>query len=159
MARLAVLFIIGVSAVTAKAQTVTQCPWLTSGTAERFLGGEVSVTTRVDGTTKGACSFVHQAGTSSSSIEILVGPEGTHACSKDGAKLRGLGNEAVECHHNIATQQSDQIAGRIRNIYFLVTMTNVPGATTREPSDPRLADSFGASPVERLAELVVGNLY
>ena len=41
----------------------------------------------------------------------------------------------------------------------MVTLTNIPGATNPEPSDPRLADAYAASPLERLAEQVVGNLY
>jgi hypothetical protein len=38
-------------------------------------------------------------------------------------------------------------------------MTNIPDATKLEPSDPKLADAYAASPLERLAEQVVGNLY
>jgi hypothetical protein len=160
MARLTILLFIVASAVAAVGQATTVCPWVTSGTAERLLGGEVSVTAHVESATAGSCSFVRQSGSSASSIEILVGLKDTHPCPQDSIKLRALGNAAVQCHHIISpAQQSDQIAGRIRNISFVVTMINIPDATREEPSDPRLADSYGASPIERLAEVVVGNLY
>jgi hypothetical protein len=160
MARLIVVFLIVASAVAAMGQTTTGCPWVTSGTAERLLGGEVSVTAHVEGNAAGSCGFVRQSGSRTASIEILVGPMDTHPCPQDSVKLKALGNEAVQCRHSSSSsQQSDQIAGRIRNMYFVVTMINIPGATRQEPSDPRLADSFGASPIESLAETVVGNLY
>jgi len=160
VARLAVLLFIFASAMAAMGQSTPACPWITSGTAERLLGGEVSVTAHVEGNAAGSCSFVRQSGSSASSIEILVGPSDTHACPQDSPKLKALGNEAVQCRHIISSsRQSDQIAGRIRNIFFVVTMIDIPDATRQEPSDPRLADTYGASPIERLAEVVVGNLY
>jgi hypothetical protein len=74
--------------------------------------------------------------------------------------MRALGNEAVQCTHSSSpSKQSDQIAGRIRKTFFVVTIANIPGATTKEPADPRIKDVYGASPLERLAEIVVGNLY
>ena len=160
MLRFATVLFIVASAGAALGQTGTSCPWVTSGTAERLLGGEVTVIARVDGNGAGSCSFVPRSGDSAASIEILVGPMDTHPCLQDSLELKALGNEAVQCRHSISSsQQSDQIAGRIRKVFFVVTMTNVPGASTQEPSDPRLADSYGASPIERLAEQVVGNLY
>jgi hypothetical protein len=118
------------------------------------------MTVHVEENATGSCKFVRQSANSTSSIEILVGPMDTHSCPQDSTKLKALGNEAVQCHHaTSSSQQSDQIAGRIRNTFFVVTMSNIPDATRQEPSDPHLADAFGASPIERLAEVVVGNLY
>jgi hypothetical protein len=160
MVRLAVvLFLLG-SAGAVMGQAVTACPWLTSGTAATLLGGEVSVTAHVEGAFAGSCRFVQQSGASSASIEILVGPTDSHACSQDKVKLKAIGNEAVQCRRTDSpTQQSDIIAGRIRDVYFVVNMTNVAGATRQEPADPKLADTYGASALERVAEQVVGNLY
>lgn len=160
MARLAVVLFIVASAAAALGQTSPACPWVPSGTAERLLGGEVTVVAHVEGNAAGSCSFVRGSGEDAASIEIRVGPTDTHPCPQDSVKLKALGNEAVQCRHGASpSRQSDQIAGRIRNVFFVVTMTNIRGATTPEPSDPRLADSYGASPIERLAEQVVGNLY
>jgi hypothetical protein len=161
MARFALALIVFVGAGTALGHAAPMCPWLTSGTAERFLGGEVSVAANVDSSgAGGSCSFTRPGGDRAPSIEILVGPIDTHACPQDSIKLKALGNEAVQCRLSASpSKQSDQIAGRIRKTFFVVTITNVPGATRKEPEDPRIKDAYGASPIERLTELVVGNLY
>lgn len=160
MVRLIVVFSIFASAVAAFGQTSPVCPWVTSGTAERLLGGEVSVTAHVEDNAAGSCSFRLKSGETAASIEILVGPTDTHPCPQDSIALKALGNEAVQCRHIVSSaQQSDQIAGRIRKVFFVVTMTNIPDATKLDPSDPKLADAYAASPLERLAEQVVGNLY
>lgn len=159
MLRLAVVLTIFVSALAAVGQTAAACPWVASGTAEKLLGGEVSLSAHVDGYAAGSCSFRLKRG-GSAAIEILIGPVDTHPCPQDSQKLTALGNEAVQCRHAAsASQQSDQIAGRIRKVFFVVTMTNIPDATRPEPSDPKLADAYAASAIERLAEQVVGNLY
>lgn len=153
------LFIVAASSA-AFGQAMTNCPWLTSGTAATLLGGEVTVVAQVEGTFAGSCRFTRQSGDPSGSIEILVGPKDTQPCPQDSTKLKALGNEAVQCRRTVqAAQQSDIIAGRIRDVYFAVTMTSVAGATKQQPDDPRLADAYGASALERVAEQVVGNLY
>jgi hypothetical protein len=51
------------------------------------------------------------------------------------------------------------IAGRVRNVYFMVGIGNVPGATALPPAPARPSDPFSASILERITEQVVGNLY
>ena len=160
MARLTIVFLIIASAAAALSQTSAACPWVTLGTAERFLGGEVTVVAHVNGSAAGSCSFARQSGNTAASIEILVGPTDTHPCPQHSTKLNALGNEAVQCRIGTSTsQESDRIAGRIREVFFVVTMTNILDATKPEPADPLLADAYAASAIERLAEQVVGNLY
>lgn len=160
MVRLAAVSVMIASSGAAVGQATTACPWLTSGTAATLLGGDVTVAAHIEGASAGSCRFVRQSGAPSASIEVLVGPTDTHPCPQGSAKLRALGNEAVQCRLTPQTaQQSDVIAGRMRNVYFVVTLTNVGGALTQEPADPRLADAYGASALERVAEQVVGNLY
>ncbi len=94
------------------------------------------------------------------SVEVLVGSTDTHPCPQGSMKLLSLGNEAVQCTRTASLRKpSSIIAGRIRAVYFVVIKTGIPGAMTPEPADPRLADAFAASPLERMAEQVVGNLY
>lgn len=160
LTRIALALLVSICAATAYGQAAAACPWLTSGTAERLLGGAVTVATNLHGNVEGSCSFTRQAGDNPATIEILIGPVDTHPCPRDSAQVRALGNLAVQCHSAISSsRESDRIAGHIRNVFFVVKMDGVAGATRREPSDPRLADSFGASPIELLAEVVVGNLY
>jgi hypothetical protein len=160
MVRFAVELFLVASAATAMGQAVTACPWLASGTAATLLGGEVTVTAHVEGTFAGSCRFARPVSESLASIEILVGPADSHACPQDKVKLKAIGNEAVQCRRlDSPTRQSDMIAGRIRNVYFVVTMNNIAGDTKMEPGDPKLADAYGASALERVTEQVVGNLY
>jgi len=144
----------------ATGQAPANCPWLSTGTAARLLGGDVTVAAHVEETFAGSCRFTRQSGNSSASIAVLIGPKDTQPCPAGSTKLKALGNEAVQCRRAAGTAQgSDVIAGRIRNVYFVVTMTNIAGALTSEPDDPLLADAYAASPLERAAEQVVGNLY
>jgi hypothetical protein len=160
MARLLALFWMTALPLAAKGQATASCPWLSKGTAATLLGSDVTVTAHVEGTFAGTCRFVTQSADPIPSIQILVGATDGHPCPQSSTKLKALGNEAVQCRRaDSPMQSSDVVAGRIRNVYFVVTMTNVPNATTPEPTDPRLADAYGASPLERVAEQVVGNLY
>jgi hypothetical protein len=140
-------------------QTVAACPWLTSGAAAKLLGGDVAVAAHVEGSSVGACRSARNSGESSASIEVVVGPADTHPCPQDSVKLKSMGNEAVQCRRTTSpSQRPDMIAGRIRSIYFAVTLTGVPDAALHEPDDPHLSDAYGASALERVAEQVVGNL-
>ncbi len=148
------------SSVPGMGQATTACPWLSTGTAANLLGGDITVSSHVEGTWAGSCRFMRLISPAASSIEVLVGPKDTHPCPQGNLKLPALGNGAVQCTHTVSpSQPSSIIAGRIRDVYFVITMTGIPGAMTPEPSDPRLADAFAASPLERVAEQVVGNLY
>ncbi len=160
MARSFVLLFLIACSTAAVGQEGATCPWLTSGTAAKLLGSDVTVAAQVEGSWAGSCRFMRQRGDSAAAIVSLVGPAVAQPCAQGSTKLKALGNEAVQCQRTApAAQPSDIIAGRIRNVYFVVTMTNVATATRREPADPRLADAYGASALERAAEQVVGNLY
>jgi hypothetical protein len=142
------------------AQTTNLCPWLSSGTAAKILGDNVSLVAHANGNWEGSCHFVRGDQDKSESIDIVIGKVDTNPCPQAGTKLIALGNEAVQCSHpGQASQQVDIISGRMRDVYFTVTMTGVPNATQQLPSDAHLSGPFGASPLERVAEQVVGNLY
>ena len=47
----------------------------------------------------------------------------------------------------------------MRDVYFVVSLTNVPEAPAHEPASTRSSDRENASGAERVAEQVVGNLY
>lgn len=148
------------SSAAAMGQGTTACPWLSTGTAAKFLGGDVTVSSHVEGTWAGSCRFMRRTSPAAPSVEVLVGPTDMHPCPQGSMKLLSLGNGAVQCRRTVSlSQPSGIIAGRIRAVYFVVTLTGIAGAMTPEPADPRLADAFAASPLERMAEQVVGNLY
>lgn len=142
------------------AQTALPCPWLTTGSAAKILGGDVTMMVRASGNWEGSCRFTRQTGEAMEALEILVGKADTHSCPEGSPKLKAIGNEAVQCRRSIApSQETDTIAGRVRNVYFVVALTNVAGAILGQSGDARPADPYGASPIERLAEQVSGNLY
>ena len=154
------LLLVIVPACATPAQTASQCPWLSSGTAAKILGGNISLEAHADGNDDGSCRFVRNDGGKAESIDILIGKKDTHPCPAESASVRSLGNEAVQCRRlDPDNQQIDIIAGRMRDVYFAVTMTGLPDAARQIPADPHLSDPFGASLLERVAEQVVGNLY
>jgi hypothetical protein len=148
------------SALTAFSQAPAVCPWFTTGSAAMALGGDVTTVAHASGNWNGSCKFEHRSEKVTQTIEILVSKTDSHLCPTVSTSLRALGNEAVQCSRtNAQGYQSETIAGRVRDAYFVVTMTNVPGAI-REPSkQTRPSDPFEASLLERVAEQVVGNLF
>ena len=156
---LAVLLIFS-SALTAFSQTLAVCPWLTTGSAAVALGGDVTMEAQASGNWNGSCKFEHHSEKVTQTIEILLSKADSHPCPTGSTNLKALGNGAVQCAHtNPNGDESDTIAGRVRDAYFVVTMTNVAGAI-REPSEhARSSDPFEASPLEQVAEQVVGNLF
>jgi hypothetical protein len=155
-----VFLLILASASVAPAQSTVACPWLTSGSAAKALGGDVTMTAHASENGEGSCEFVRQVGPVMEKIDIEVGKSDTHPCPDGSTALSALGNQAVQCRRNPSPgQRADIIAGRVRDVYFVVTMVNVPGAAEEASADARPVDSYGASLLERIAEQVVGNLY
>jgi hypothetical protein len=156
-ARIVLLLLAAPAAVAA--QTSPVCPWYTTGSAERMLGGQVMLIAHVNGTYDGSCMFARGTGPSAPAIEIVIGKANLHPCPDSSTKVSALGNEAVQCRRELQGSQVVTIAGRMRDVYFSVSMMNVSGATDEQPADPHLSPEYGASPLERVAEQVVGNLY
>lgn len=157
--RIALLLVIA-PASAAFAQTTTACPWFTSGSAARVLGGEVTVTARATGNWEGSCHFSRTAPDAQQAIDIMVGKVNTHPCSGGGAKINSLGNDAVQCQRMTGQAQPEAtIAGRIRDTYFVVSIVNVPEAGREPLAIARPSDPYGASMLEVVAEQVAGNLY
>src|ERR1039458_340745 len=159
IARIALLLSL-LCAAPAMAQTATLCPWFTTGSAAEALGGDVSLTTNVAGTFDGMCVFTRGSGVSAPTLQIKVGNANTHPCPAVSAKLSALGNEAVQCETMMSNgRRADMIAGRVRDVYFVVTMADVPAATRAPAPDARPTDPYAAPLLERVAEQVAGNLY
>lgn len=157
--RAAVLILVISTAVCA-AQTPALCPWFSTGSAETILGGPVALSTHVEGVRQGICRFTRESESGAKSISIVIGKVDTHQCPQGSARLAALGNEAEQCKsQDLQGQRLDVIAGRMRDIYFVVGIGNVPGATTIPPAPARPSGPFSASILERITEQVVGNLY
>ena len=124
------------------------------------LGGEVTMVAHASGNAEGSCRFENHSGKVAQTIEVQVGKKDSHPCPTGSKGLQALGNEAAQCTHtNSQGDESDTIAGRVRDVYFVVTMTNVPDAIREPSADARPSDPFEASSLERVAEQVAGNLF
>lgn len=157
IARIALVLIVA-GCPAAMAQIPILCPWLSTGSAAAALGGDVRVTAHSENNWQGSCRFTRQTSGSTPAIDIQVSKENSHPCPGGSAKLRALGNEAVECSSSHG-EHAYTIAGRVRDAWFEVTMTGVPEATREPAANARPADPYGATALERIAEQVVGNLY
>ena len=91
-------------------------------------------------------------------LRILVGKVDKHACPPESTQLKALGNEAMQCRRPDAQgHQWDVIAGRMRDVFFVVT-SNVPDEAATSKADGPPNEAYSASTLERVAEQVVGNL-
>jgi hypothetical protein len=154
-----VFLFLALSSVVCSAQTPAVCPWLTTGSAESVLGGAVALAMHVDGNAQGNCRFTRANGIEQKVIEIVIGKADTQPCPHGSTNLTALGNEAVQCKTANQGKTVNMIAGRVRDIFFVVSITNLPDAATVPDGPAPAHDSFNASILERVAEQVAGNLY
>jgi len=148
-----------VTATMAAAQQPVTCPWFASGSAQTVLGGPVSFHLHMeeDGQ-QGLCEFVSQSD-GTKMLRILVAKADKHVCPQGSTQLKALGNEAVQCRRPDAQGHPwDVIAGRMRDVFFVVTVSNVPDAVAIPADKGGPVDPYGASILERVTEQVVGNL-
>ena len=148
------------SATAAFAQNPAVCPWFTRGSAENVLGGPVQASAKSGDFFEGTCRFSRQEADTIRTLDISIGKVDTHPCQANGTPVKALGNEAVQCHSAGASQHpADIISGRVRDAYFVITLTGVPGASVQPEEGKSPPDSYRASLLERIAEQVVGNLF
>jgi hypothetical protein len=151
-------FLLIVSGTVSMAQQPATCPWFSSGSAQTVLGGPVSFHFQAEGNGQGLCEFTSQSGAVTKMLRILVGKVDKHACPPESTQLKALGNEATQCRRPDAQgHQWDVIAGRMRDVFFVVT-SNVPDEAATSKADGPPNEAYSASTLERVAEQVVGNL-
>ncbi len=155
---LLVVFLVACSG-TVFAQTEPLCPWLTIGTAAKMLGGDVTLMAHSNNNWDGSCVFTRNNAAFTQTLTILVGNHNTRPCPEGSQKIAALGNEAVQCRQRAAQgQPEDTIAGRVRGVFFVVSIT-ASGPAPQGSAASNRTDPNTASPVERVAEQVSGSLY
>ncbi len=128
---------------------MTDCPWLTRGTAARALGGDVSLVVSLSDTNNGSCKFVRQQ-EPGDFLEIVVGKADPAGCPDESPKIAGIGNWAMRCKASASHDEAaEMILSQARDTYFTVKLT-----LHVWKSDPQQSDEL-----EQVAEEVAGNLY
>jgi hypothetical protein len=152
-------YLLIVPATISTAQQPATCPWFSSGSAQAVLGGPVSLHFQAEENGQGLCEFTVQSGERTKMLRIVVGKIDRHPCPPESRQLKALGNEAIQCRRTDEQGHPwDVIAGRMRDVFFVVTTSNVPDAVATPKGDGPPTDPYSASILERVAEQVVGNL-
>lgn len=160
MKRFALMFCFILAPVACQASD--PCPWINASTAFGALGITPDAAGSSSATTATSCTFAYRTPNALSELRVTVeqSSDAAHsflirkaACSSDLRPLSAIGNEAIICSVNPATNvYGRQVIGRVRDQIFTLTMT-VGGVST-----PARTDDLQQK-AEMLAELVSGNLF
>ncbi len=126
----------------------TVCPWLTAGSADKILNGDVDVTVTGSNAEEGTCRFSRRDA-AMDSLEIVVGKNASPTCPPESAKLVGIGNEAARC--KLSGEMAEMLSGRVRDLHFTLILR---GRSNEVKSSGPQDDAL-----EQLAEQVAGNLF
>src|ERR1700761_6531668 len=107
----------GGAKATATGPQPPSCQWLTQGSAERYLGGDVFLKLSSPDVEKRFCHFVQPQ--SRQSLDILVSKKPLTTCPAGSMLLRGVGNQAAMCKARSA--KGDMVSGRVRDSFFTIT--------------------------------------
>ena len=126
------------------------CPWLTEGTAAALMGGDVSATMHVSGG-MGTCDFILDRKSGDAvRMDIAVSHRSANECVQ-GERLPGVGQDAFACRTNTGGEHREVIRGRVRGMFFLLTLTT---------TDTRSIDeALWSKRLEQAAEAVAGSLF
>lgn len=133
------------------------CPWLTQGTAAALMAGDVRANVHVS-EGEGTCEFLRTAVDDDNLaavgegllLRIAVSRQLPRECAT-GEPLKGIGQDSVFCDEDADGKHRQMIQGRVRNTYFLLTLTSKQTRTTNEAVLRRT--------LEQAAEEVAGNLF
>jgi hypothetical protein len=113
---------------------LTKCPWLNEATARGILGGDVTLTVKLDDQGAGVCKFTRQQGTAVHELRISVDvmtdipkqfPTHLALCPPKSPPLPATGNEAVTCTtHTKENRYAELVVGRVRNQAFAVSISS-----------------------------------
>jgi hypothetical protein len=149
------VFLLVLAAAPVLAQSPQACPWLNSGTAAKILGSDVTSSVHADSPRSENCHFTSKSD-AGLSIEIQIGVADQHPCGSGGTALTGIGNQAVFCSHVSDGRHMQTISGRVRDAWFVITMSALPVSGSDRHSSP---EESVPSPIELIAEQVTGNLF
>ena len=118
------------------------------------------MTVKSSGDWDGSCRFEHVRVSRAETIEINGSKMELHPCPGGSKAVPSLVMKRFSVRVGMKTGLDFRhLVGRVRDAYFLVTMINVAAAIREPGPEVRPVDRFEASPLQRVAEQVAGNLF
>jgi hypothetical protein len=140
-----------------------QCPWLNEATAHGILGGDVTLSVKLNKQGAGVCKFTRHHGAANRELRISVTlltdiprqfPAYLTQCPPRSTPLRATGNEAVTCSKDSKEDHyAEIVVGRVRNQAFAV----VVNSTVQD--DPSMTQEMRRDRAKLAAEMVAGILF
>ncbi len=144
-------------------QAQTKCPWLNEATARGILGGNVTLTVKLNDQGAGVCKFTRQQGAATHELRISVDlmtdipkqfPTHLAQCPPKSPALPATGNEAVICtSHTKENHYAELVVGRVRNQAFVVSISS----TVQD--DSSMTQKERREKTNQVAEQVAGILF
>jgi hypothetical protein len=141
----------------------TKCPWLNEATAHGILGGDVTLTVKLDDQGAGVCRFTRRQGAATHELRISVArmsdvskqfPTHLAQCPPKSPPLPATGNEAVTCTtHSKENHYAEIVVGRVRNQAFIVSVSS----TVQD--EPSMTQEMRRQKSNLVAEQVAGVLF
>jgi hypothetical protein len=148
---------------TAAAKAEEGCPWLNAATAGGVLGAAVrseKVARPMANKEDATCTFLSPRGSFVHELRIQVETMPAsrrdyasygQPCSGSAEQLKAIGNEAAACTIDLKDGKvAEQVAGRVRDRAFVITISTNDGSATRNS----LREG-----TRKVAEQVAGNLF
>ena len=155
----AALLLFASAALTPAANTaqVTNCPWVTLGSAATALGGDPTSNVQLSEKAKGegSCTFSFADAASKQTLKVVVGKAAAQdPCPSGSAPLTGVGNGAIMCTLRHGSEEVvEMIVSRVRETHFTVSIS-IRRKGSRNASVGHYEDGL-----KMIAEQVAGNLF
>jgi len=140
-----------------------KCPWINEATARGVLGGDVTLTARVNDRGEGICEYSRQQGAAVRQLRVAVNlmtdipkqfPAYLAQCPPRSEPVRAIGNEAVTCStEGKGHTSAEVVVGRVREQAFVVSLSS------SLQDDPSMTQEMRRQKVNLVAEQVAGILF
>jgi hypothetical protein len=162
--RISLLLLVGMAIVMPSVCLAqVKCPWINEATARGILGGDVTLTAKVNDRSEGVCEFSRQQGAAVRQLVVSVNVMTDISkqfrtylaqCPPKSDPIRAIGNEAVTCTSRGKGHSSAEIVvGRVRDQAFVVSLSSSVG------DDPSMTQEMRRQKVNLVAEQIAGILF
>lgn len=135
---------------------VTNCPWVTVGSAATALGGDPTSVVQLSEKAKGEglCTFSFADAASKQMLKVVVGKAAQNPCPSGSTPLSGVGNEAIMCTIRHGSEEVVEIiVSRVRDTHFTISIS------IRRKGSKNASVGHYEDGLKMVAEQVAGNLF